>query len=45
MMTKKFLLALFCLPLVSIGQTIPTGAAIDAQVKKVMPTPTPTSLP
>jgi len=35
-MTKKLLLALLCLPVSSIGQTIPTGAAIDAQVKKVM---------
>jgi CubicO group peptidase (beta-lactamase class C family) len=36
MMTKKLLLALLCLPVASIGQTIPSGAAIDAQVKKVM---------
>jgi CubicO group peptidase (beta-lactamase class C family) len=36
MMMKKLLLALLCLPVSSIGQTIPTGAAIDAQVKKVM---------
>jgi CubicO group peptidase (beta-lactamase class C family) len=36
MMTKKFFLALLCLPVASIGQTIPSGAAIDAQVKKVM---------
>jgi CubicO group peptidase (beta-lactamase class C family) len=36
MTTKKLLLALLCLPVASIGQTIPTGAAIDAQVKKVM---------
>jgi CubicO group peptidase (beta-lactamase class C family) len=36
MMTKKSLLALLCLPVASIGQTIPSGAAIDAQVKKVM---------
>ena len=35
-MTKKFLLALLCLPLASIGQTIPGAAAIDAQVKKIM---------
>jgi CubicO group peptidase (beta-lactamase class C family) len=35
-MTKKFLLAMLCLPVASIGQTIPTRAAIDAQVKKVM---------
>jgi CubicO group peptidase (beta-lactamase class C family) len=36
MMTKKLLLASLCLPVASIGQTIPSGAAIDAQVKKVM---------
>jgi len=36
MMTKKLLLALLCLPMASIGQTIPSGASIDAQVKKVM---------
>jgi len=36
MMTKKLLLALLCFPVASIGQTIPSGAAIDAQVKKVM---------
>jgi CubicO group peptidase (beta-lactamase class C family) len=36
MMTKNLLLALLCLPVASIGQTIPTGAAIDAQVKKIM---------
>jgi CubicO group peptidase (beta-lactamase class C family) len=36
MMTKKLLLALLCLPVASIGQTIPSGASIDAQVKKVM---------
>jgi CubicO group peptidase (beta-lactamase class C family) len=36
MMMKKLLLALLCLPVSSIGKTIPTGAAIDAQVKKVM---------
>ena len=35
-MTKKFLLVLLCLPLASIGQTIPGAAAIDAQVKKIM---------
>jgi len=35
-MTKKLLLALLCLPVASIGQTIPSGSAIDAQVKKVM---------
>jgi CubicO group peptidase (beta-lactamase class C family) len=35
-MTKKLLLALLCLPVASIGQTIPSGAAIDAQVKKIM---------
>ncbi len=36
MMIKKFLLALLCLPLPLIGQPIPSGAAIDAQVKKIM---------
>jgi CubicO group peptidase (beta-lactamase class C family) len=36
MMMKNFLLALLCLPLVSTAQTIPGGAAIDAQVKKVL---------
>jgi CubicO group peptidase (beta-lactamase class C family) len=36
MMTKKLLLASLCLPVASIGQTIPSGAVIDAQVKKVM---------
>jgi CubicO group peptidase (beta-lactamase class C family) len=36
MMTKKLLLALVCLPVASIAQTIPSGAAIDARVKKVM---------
>ncbi|MDX6464102.1 MAG: hypothetical protein QOE55_7799 [Acidobacteriaceae bacterium] len=36
MTTKKLLLALLCLPVPSIGQTIPTGVAIDAQMKKVM---------
>jgi CubicO group peptidase (beta-lactamase class C family) len=35
-MTKKFFLALLCLPIVSIGQTIPGPAAIDAHVKKIM---------
>jgi len=36
MITKKLLLALLCLPAVSVAQTIPSGAAIDAQVRKVM---------
>jgi CubicO group peptidase (beta-lactamase class C family) len=36
MMTKKLLSALLCLPVASIAQTIPSGAAIDARVKKVM---------
>jgi CubicO group peptidase (beta-lactamase class C family) len=35
-MTKKLLLAFLCLPVASIAQTIPSGAAIDAQVKKIM---------
>ena len=35
-MTNKLLLALLCFPVASIAQTIPTGAAIDAQVKKIM---------
>jgi CubicO group peptidase (beta-lactamase class C family) len=36
MMVKNLLWLLLCLPAASIGQTIPSGAAIDAQVKKVM---------
>ena len=35
-MTKKLILAFLCLPFVSVGQTIPSGAAIDTQVKKIM---------
>jgi CubicO group peptidase (beta-lactamase class C family) len=35
-MMKKNAVALLCLPLVSFGQTIPSGPAIDAQVKKIM---------
>jgi CubicO group peptidase (beta-lactamase class C family) len=36
MMVKNLLWLLLCLPAASIGQPIPSGAAIDAQVKKVM---------
>ncbi len=35
-MMKRLALALLCLPLVSLGQAIPSGPAIDAQVKKIM---------
>ena len=35
-MMKRLALTLFCLPLVSFGGTIPSGPAIDAQVKKIM---------
>jgi CubicO group peptidase (beta-lactamase class C family) len=35
-MMKRLALTLFCLPLVSFGRTIPSGPAIDAQVKKIM---------
>jgi CubicO group peptidase (beta-lactamase class C family) len=36
MMLNQLLLAVLCLPAASIGQTIPTPAGIDAQVKKIM---------
>jgi CubicO group peptidase (beta-lactamase class C family) len=36
MLVNKLLLVVLCLPAASIGQNLPTGAAIDAQVKKVM---------
>ncbi len=35
-MTKKLILAFLCIPFVSVGQTIPSGAAIDTQVRKIM---------
>jgi len=35
-MTKKLILAFLCLPFASVGQTIPSGAAIDTYVKKIM---------
>jgi CubicO group peptidase (beta-lactamase class C family) len=36
MTAKKLLLVVLCLPIVSIAQSIPGGAAIDARVKKIM---------